>query len=225
MEVIYLLAVKKMRAKSEGIVRAELASRGVVTDEAESLLARLRRALRVAAPTKLFGNLGISMQESVEDDLERVVPGYARTAVAKSATVQRFALRNAGLIKRLSEDVAGQLARIITENDGKSEQQLGRQIAARFGVTERKAQLWGRSQALKLNSQITFERYRAVGIKRYAWTTSGANTREMHEELGARSDAGETFSVDDPPVTNEQGDTNNPGEDHNCRCTPFPVLD
>jgi hypothetical protein len=43
--------------------------------------------------------------------------------------------------------------------------------------------------------------------------------RERHAELD-----GERFRWDDPPVTNEDGDENHPGEDYQCRCTAYPVL-
>lgn len=42
----------------------------------------------------------------------------------------------------------------------------------------------------------------------------------MHQELD-----GTEQSWDDPPVTNEDGDRNHPGEDYQCRCVAYPILD
>ena len=32
------------------------------------------------------------------------------------------------------------------------------------------------------------------------------------------------FDWDDPPVTNDDGDTNAPGEDYRCRCVAIPQI-
>ena len=44
--------------------------------------------------------------------------------------------------------------------------------------------------------------------------------REMHKAL-----AGKVFSWDDPPITNEKGDRNNPGQDYGCRCYARPIVE
>src|SRR5690606_27552239 len=69
-------------------------------------------------------------------------------------------------------------------------------------------------------SKIVEFRQTAAGIEEYIWTTSGdERVREMHAKLD-----GKRFKWSDPPVTNAQGDRNNPGEDYQCRCTAYAVL-
>jgi SPP1 gp7 family putative phage head morphogenesis protein len=59
-----------------------------------------------------------------------------------------------------------------------------------------------------------------AGISEYEWSTSGdERVRSSHDELD-----GTRQSWDDPPVTNDDGDTNHPGEDYQCRCVAIPVL-
>lgn len=60
----------------------------------------------------------------------------------------------------------------------------------------------------------------AAGTDRYVWVTSmDERVRETHAIL-----EGGVFSYSDPPVTNDNGDVNNPGEDYNCRCVDRPVF-
>lgn len=55
--------------------------------------------------------------------------------------------------------------------------------------------------------------------EQYMWRTMrDKKVRSMHAAL-----EGQVFSYDDPPITNEDGDRNNPGEDYNCRCVGDPV--
>jgi len=68
---------------------------------------------------------------------------------------------------------------------------------------------------------VNQHRQTAAGVSRYEWSSSAdERVRPRHRELD-----GQTFSWDDPPVTNDDGDTNHPGEDYQCRCIAVPVLD
>lgn len=87
-------------------------------------------------------------------------------------------------------------------------------------MTASKAELLARDQTLKLNAAISRTRQQAAGISKYYWTTVGdERVRKMHDDLD-----GKLFSWDDPPITNEAGDHNHPGEDYQCRCTASPYL-
>ena len=98
--------------------------------------------------------------------------------------------------------------------------QLWDLMKERGDVSESRASLIAVDQTLKLNSALTEDRHKSVGIDRYEWSTSGdERVREMHAELD-----GHQFSYDDPPVTNEEGDTNNPGFDYRCRCLAIGLL-
>jgi SPP1 gp7 family putative phage head morphogenesis protein len=152
-----------------------------------------------------FGRLGIKIRE-------------AEPTFGKKITAWRA--ENVGLVKSLFGDEKKKLGKILREGEGRRYESLAKDIEARLDVTQRKAEFLAIDQTLKLNADITRARMGAAGITEYVWTTAGdERVRPTHEELD-----GETFSFDDPPVTNEDGDRNNPGEDYRCRCVAYPVL-
>jgi SPP1 gp7 family putative phage head morphogenesis protein len=95
------------------------------------------------------------------------------------------------------------------------------QIKERFNVSESRARLIARDQVGKLNAQLAEQRQRALGVSRYEWSSSNdERVRPMHKELD--------HSIqrwDSPPITNEDGDRNHPGEDYQCRCQALPIVD
>lgn len=92
-------------------------------------------------------------------------------------------------------------------------------LQERFGVSESRADLIARDQVLKLNAEITQARHRDLEIESYTWSTSGdERVRAGHRDLD-----GTTQRYDDPPDTGD-GESNNPGEDYQCRCVAIPIL-
>jgi SPP1 gp7 family putative phage head morphogenesis protein len=134
---------------------------------------------------------------------------------------------NLRLIANAASDYADQVEDVLTDPDnfGLRAEELEELLVERGNVSVSRAQFIARDQTLKTNAAITRTRMGAAGVARYRWSTSqDERVRPMHAELGRRSDEGETFSFDDPPVTNDDGDTNNPGEDYQCRCVPIPFI-
>jgi SPP1 gp7 family putative phage head morphogenesis protein len=78
----------------------------------------------------------------------------------------------------------------------------------------------GRDQALKFAALLNRTLLERVSPT-YIWVTShDERVRKMHRALDGR-----TFSWNDPPITNPQGEANHPGQDYNCRCVPvLPTL-
>jgi SPP1 gp7 family putative phage head morphogenesis protein len=127
---------------------------------------------------------------------------------------------NVALVKSMLDTQREILSDILTGYEGHSYETIAKQIEDRCGVVSSRAEFIARDQVLKLNSNITTARMAAAGIAEFVWTTTGdERVRKTHEDLD-----GQTFSYDDPPVTNDDGDTNLPGEDYQCRCVPTPVL-
>lgn len=134
----------------------------------------------------------------------------------------RFRKENVSLITSISEDQLDQVTDLLDESfeRGDDVRTLRKNIQERFDVAKSRADLIARDQVLKMNSQITQSRQKSAGITHYVWSTSqDERVREMHADL-----EGETFAWDDPPITNEQDETNHPGEDYQCRCVAIPVL-
>ena len=135
--------------------------------------------------------------------------------------IDHFREANVGLIRNASQDFIDQVAEVLEENEGARPEVLRALLEERADVSRSRAQLIARDQTLKLNAQVQQSRARSAGISQYQW--SGAldeRERPMHRALEAQ-----TFSYDDPPETNEDGDRNNPGEDYQCRCTAIPVIE
>jgi SPP1 gp7 family putative phage head morphogenesis protein len=148
---------------------------------------------------------GIKLRE-VEPKLDKLITSWRRENVDK--------------ITSLIGNELDTIEALLSDGEGRRVESLAKEIERRFEVTRSKAELLARDQVLKLNSNITQERQRAAGIEEYIWTSSGdERVRDRHADLD-----GETFRWDDPPVTNEDGDRNHPGEDYQCRCTAYPVL-
>ena len=199
----------------------------IIIDEGERrLIAALRRIFNnTRSLTRLFGRMASNISQDVDSTIVETIPVVARSDLVASPLVNQYARRNAELVKNLTVSEIDRFTKIIRTGEGRSAAALKNEFQRAFSVTESKAKLWARDQTLKLHSNITKERHQAVGIQRYFWTDSNdERVRAIHDELGDRSDEGETFSYRNPPVTSEDGRRNNPGEDYNCRCTAYPVL-
>jgi SPP1 gp7 family putative phage head morphogenesis protein len=130
--------------------------------------------------------------------------------------------RNIQLVEKAGRVYAGQVRAIFDDPDnfGRRVEDLQGLLEERADVSKSRAELIARDQTLKLNAAITKHQQTSAGVSQYTWDTSqDERVRPMHAEL-----QGELFDWDDPPVTNEDGDTNNPGEDYQCRCVAIPVI-
>lgn len=145
--------------------------------------------------------------------------------------VEGFKRRNVERIESIRGEQLNTFRDILDEAEagGWRVEQLRDRLLDDLDVTQAKAEFLARDQTLKLAADITEERQTQAGISRYVWRTSndervrgnpsGKWPRGMHYELD-----GEEFEWADPPITNENGDRNHPGQDYQCRCIAIPVL-
>ena len=141
------------------------------------------------------------------------------------AVIEHSREANVTLIQNASRAFLDDVTEILEETEGLPAAEAAGLLEGLFDgveeVSKARALTIARTETLKLNSQIVQHRSRAAGVDRYQWSGSlDDRERPMHLELEGR-----VFSWDAPPVTNEDGDVNNPGEDYNCRCVPLPVVD
>jgi SPP1 gp7 family putative phage head morphogenesis protein len=102
---------------------------------------------------------------------------------------------------------------------GYSRQSLQQTIMDEYGVSEGKARFLARQETSLFMSRLRRERYEDAGVRYYRWRSStDERTRPMHKALNGR-----IFRFGDPPVTDEYGHRNEPGEDYNCRCLALPL--
>lgn len=125
---------------------------------------------------------------------------------------------NVRLISKDLRDYFGDLEGIISRGlmDGRLNADLAKDIADRFGIADRRAQLIARDQVGGLNGDLTEYRQTSVGIRSYVWRTSrDAKVRDSH-----RSREGKVYTWDKPPAGGKH-----PGKEIHCRCTADPVID
>lgn len=193
-----------------------------------SLLKRLRGLF--SAPRNLssfFGRLSTLVDNDVTSTLERTIPTLDRGRLVKPRALTLFTRRNANLIQDVGDMTTTRIAKFLAAGaEGRHVKALQAEFEGAFDVSASRARLWARDQTLKLHGQLTQERSLQVGIERYFWTDSNdERVREVHGELGERSDGGETFAYRKPPIFARNPERRgNPGEDYQCRCTGFPVL-
>lgn len=139
----------------------------------------------------------------------------------QNALVQ-FRERNVGLIKSLGEQQLGDIEELLgqAESGAWRVEELQTRIQERFGVSKSKADFLARDQVLKLNGQLTQVRQTGAGITKYIWTTSrDERVRPAHADLD-----GTECLWSSPPVISDDGRTGHPGDDFQCRCVAYPIL-
>lgn len=139
---------------------------------------------------------------------------------------------NVALITSIPRQMLGEVEDMLREDfpKGLRVQDLAKKLERRFEIATNRAELIARDQTAKLNGQLTETRNRSLGVTSYVWQTAqdervrgtpgGLWPKGLHFQLN-----GQTFRYDDPPVTNDDGDRNHPGEDYQCRCVQIPVLE
>lgn len=168
-----------------------------------------------------FDRMATAVNKKTGQQIASLIP-----ITPKSAGIEDFVeqSRNAALdyLVDAGRDYADDVRDVLTDPDNfeKPARDLARLVEERAGVSKSHAMLIARDQTLKLHAGIMKLRHQAAGVERYRWSTSmDERVRPMHADL-----EGQEFSYDDPPETNKDGDTNNPGEDFQCRCVAIPII-
>jgi SPP1 gp7 family putative phage head morphogenesis protein len=198
---------------------------GARLDADETPADRAKRILTPRLREKVARHLGnrivphfdtMAQKVTKKNDQAQALIGIPIThATARVAdAVGKARLANIRLIEDAGRDYVDDVYDVLQDpdNEGIRVEELAQKIYDRGNVSKSRAELIAVDQTLKLNSAITRARHEAVGITSYRWSTSrDERVRPMHADL-----EGQTFDYDDPPVTNDDGDTNNPGGDYRC---------
>lgn len=127
--------------------------------------------------------------------------------------LEAAALRNAGLIKGLSDDMVKRVQTTVTNSviNGRTAADLRAELTRQFQIEDRRAQLIARDQTAKLNSDLNRIRHQQAGITEYTWRTAAdERVRPRHREL-----EGKVYKYGEPTGA-EEGLP--PGQPINCRC-------
>lgn len=139
--------------------------------------------------------------------VEDWLPGLANAFVEENVSLIR------SLAERHFDDLRGHLGEAIAA--GRRWEQIADEIAERYDVADRHAELIARDQVGKFYGALNEERQTGLGVQKYVWRTARDNrVRDAHLER-----EGKTFTWADPP---EDG---HPGEAINCRCQAEPDLE
>ena len=131
--------------------------------------------------------------------------------------INGFMKTNVALIKNIPEKIIGDVSTTVINgvNAGRRSAHIARDIQEKLNIGKRRAKLIARDQVGTLYSEITAERHKAIGVKKFAWRTAGdERVRPEHAAI-----ADNIYEYDKPP----HGEL--PGFPINCRCYPDPVFD
>lgn len=135
-----------------------------------------------------------------------------------------WALTNARLITVMADEVVSDLAGRLRNEwaRGARWEDIALLVQDRLSVGRSRAELIARDQVLKLNSDMTQERHRAIGVTRYKWSSSrDERVRAAHKHL-----EGTTQTWANPPIVDPRtGRRDHPGRDFQCRCVAIPIFD
>lgn len=168
------------------------------------------------------------IMEDLDDQKRRTVEESLKVKVVLSPTerqqlTESYTNNMTLAVKNFADEQVVRLRQLVEQSlfEGLNDQNLVDVIQKEFNVTKNKAMFLARQETGLLVSAYRKVTYSTVGSKQYRWSTSHDDrVRTMHKQLD-----GKIFSWDDPPVTNEKGDRNHPGEDWQCRCTPIPIFE
>lgn len=124
--------------------------------------------------------------------------------------------QNISLIRSIPSESLSRLHGKIVQavRSGQTVRDLRKIIQSEYGIATRRAELIARDQIGKLNGQLTEERQKGIGIKKYRWR--GVLDNRERDSHVARE--GMEFSWDKPPPDGH------PGEPIQCRCSAEAIL-
>lgn len=134
--------------------------------------------------------------------------------------LDRAALRNAGLVTGMTDDLVKKIQMITTNSliKGETVGALRKRLKAEFEISDRRAQLIASDQTAKLNADLNKIRHLQAGVDAYVWRTSrDERVRARH----ARID-GKVYKYNEPTAAE---DGLEPGQPIRCRCIAQGVVE
>ncbi len=161
--------------------------------------------------------LGDQVREHATDEQVRqvravmgVAPSFYDDEVV-GGLLNEWKRRNGAFITQFSNGEIEEAQAVVSRavRNGRATEDVKNDLRKRFRISDNRAERIARTEISQLNSQITRERQRELGVEKFIWITAqDERVRDQHEEW-----AGREFEWDNPP------DGVLPGEPVNCRCT------
>lgn len=170
----------------------------------------------------VLNRIGRDIEQKNLSYFQKVVRTNPPAVGEQAQRITDFRKENVELISNMGKEMIADINETLTElnSRGARHEEIAKVIQGRVGVSKARAKLIARDQTLKHNAAVQQVQAQSLGFNEYTWSTShDSAVRPYHRKLD-----GKKFDYNDPPVTNEDGDRNNPGEDYNCRCVAIPVI-
>lgn len=165
--------------------------------------------------------------------VERVTKIPPAGPAGRQARIEEFRQRGVGLITKLGEDQIQAVADILrpAQATGQRWEAIAPEIAAKLGVSDRRARLIARDQTNKFNGEMARLTQTEAGITKFRWKTAGdaavrgrpggiyAKSKENHWAL-----EGTVHEYSNPPIIPGTSERAIPGQRIACRCQAIPVV-
>ena len=153
------------------------------------------------------------------------VLGISSDSITSQHNIEYWRRENVALIKRMTDEQLSKITAILDKTSTDTVDSVASSLLQEFEITTGRARKIAIDQTLKFNAQLTKEIHKQAGIEEYYWADGEDDAvRDTHRKLGDASRDGKRFRYDDPPVSEKNGDRNNPGEGVLCRCQAIPYV-
>lgn len=165
------------------------------------------------------------IHRSFPENVKRLIISPRPSPAAKDVIEKTYTENLKLAIRDFSKDEVVRLRKQVEEHvfNGDRYESLTDILKQSFGIAKRKAKFLARQETNLLTAKLTEQRYAEAGVDDYEWRivtgTEAHPVRKMHRALDKTK---QKFSR--PPITNPQGNRNNPKQDYNCRCVAIPIL-
>lgn len=196
----------------------------------ERLDARLSKVLpekviEKFSATKVFDQALWKTEESFKESIKAVTVAPKLTPEVRNQIAEEYSKSLELPIKDWVQESVEKLRKDIKKKafEGRRIEDLVSTIQKSYQVSHSKAKFLARQETKLLMTTYKEARYKDAGVRMYKWKTVVGSTKHPVRPMHAALD-GKIFRFDDPPVTDEKGNRNNPGQDYNCRCFAIPVV-
>lgn len=155
-----------------------------------------------------------SVRKAFKVDLQGIIAAEDLEAYLEAA-----ALRNAGLVTGMTDDLVKRIQTVTTNSliSGGTVGSLRKKLKAEFDLTDSRARLIARDQTNKLNADLNRIRQQQAGVDEYTWRTSrDERVREDHRRVN-----GKVYKYGESTGTKTGAE---PGQDIQCRCIAQGVI-
>lgn len=174
---------------------------------------------------QLFDATLFKTNKKISDSMRDITVAPELTAEARARLASEYTENMSLYIKTWTEEEIVELRKLMRSSAtaGYRSETMIDLIQKRYDVSLNKAKFLARQETNLMMTKFKEIRYQDAGLDEYKWgCVAGSKShpvRPMHKAL-----EGKIFRWDTPPVTDNKGARNNPGQDYGCRCYARPLV-